>query len=316
MHDVTWIGSRFFTDTGGYYDTYRSSTPRDDWPYDSNRDAGLAQGQRWRLSVLQAVVGRWQQWPARTPAGAGRPKPAESPGGLGRFPEPSRGGRLGDPHHRLAAAAETEPGQRLYGLRRPDRQDPAEHRDAATGDVGMAVGAIAAFPAMDVVRQALPMVLGLLKMALVICIPLVLVVGTGDLKTVVTVSVVQFALFFVDFWFQLARWIDSTILDALYGWGFGWNRPHANFDPTGGAEQRLWRPVVELRYGDDVHRAAHLLDRCADLGRFRAGTIANSFSAWPRRDAGAAGGKGSWRNVKEVEVTTLGRGSVSHPWNP
>src|SRR3546814_2980472 len=43
MHDVTWIGSRFFTDTNGYYDTYRSSTPRDDRPYDSNRDAGLAQ---------------------------------------------------------------------------------------------------------------------------------------------------------------------------------------------------------------------------------------------------------------------------------
>ena len=104
----------------------------------------------------------------------------------------------------------------------------------ATGDVGMAVGAIAAFPAMDVVRQSLPMVLALLKMALVICIPLVLVVGTYDLKTVVTVSVVQFALFFVDFWFQLARWIDSTILDALYGWGFGWNRPHTNFDPLVG----------------------------------------------------------------------------------
>ena len=98
----------------------------------------------------------------------------------------------------------------------------------------MAVGALAAFPAMDVVRQALPMVLALLKMALVICIPLVLVVGTYDLKTVATVSVVQFALFFTDFWFQRARWIDSTILDALYGWGFGWNRPHTNFDPLVG----------------------------------------------------------------------------------
>ncbi|HRJ79394.1 MAG TPA: conjugal transfer protein TraG N-terminal domain-containing protein, partial [Planctomycetota bacterium] len=76
----------------------------------------------------------------------------------------------------------------------------------------------------------LPMVLSLLKMALVICIPLVLAIGTYDLKTVVTVSVVQFALFFVEFWFQLARWIDSTILDALYGWGWGWNRPHMNFD--------------------------------------------------------------------------------------
>ena len=38
------------------------------------------------------------------------------------------------------------------------------------------------FPAMDVVRQALPMVLTMLKMALVICIPLVLLIGTYDLE--------------------------------------------------------------------------------------------------------------------------------------
>ena len=98
-------------------------------------------------------------------------------------------------------------------------------------DLGLTVGSLGFFPAMDVVRQALPMVLTMLKMALVICIPLVLLIGTYDLKTVVTVSCVQFALFFVDFWFQLPRWIDSTILDALYGWGFGADRPHANFDP-------------------------------------------------------------------------------------
>src|SRR3546814_14841428 len=78
-------------------------------------------------------------------------------------------------------------------------------------------------------------------MALVICIPLVLVVGTYDLKMVVTVSTVQFALFFTDFWFQLARWIDSTILDALYGWGFGWNRPHTNFDPLVGLNNAFGR---------------------------------------------------------------------------
>jgi hypothetical protein len=64
------------------------------------------------------------------------------------------------------------------------------------------------------------MVLSLLKMALVICIPFLLVIGTYDLKNVVTVSVVMFALFFVDFWFQLARWVDSTLLDALYGSGY------------------------------------------------------------------------------------------------
>ena len=59
---------------------------------------------------LQAVVGRWRQWPAGTPAGTGGPEPVESPGRLGRVPEQGRGGRLGDPRHRVTAATEIEPG--------------------------------------------------------------------------------------------------------------------------------------------------------------------------------------------------------------
>ncbi len=58
-------------------------------------------------------------------------------------------------------------------------------------------------------------------------------VSTYNLKTLVTVSVVQLRC---SSWIlvQLARWIDSTVLDALYGWGWGWNRPHTNFDPVMG----------------------------------------------------------------------------------
>ena len=235
MHDVTWIGSRFFLDSAGYYDTYRANTPRDGWPYDSNRDAGLAQ----------------------VPSGAGYPTCRQwwSDGGTGL-----RARLLGqvDPGllTRLAGWAgfmsRTEVDDSVIRAIASPRQQKlnqgAIYADyggqiekslpnivtRAAGDVGLAVGSLGFFPAMDVVRQALPMVLSLLKMALVICIPLVLVIGTYDLKTVITVSVVQFALFFVDFWFQLARWIDSTILDALYGWGWGWNRPLSNFDPIMG----------------------------------------------------------------------------------
>src|SRR5690606_10470954 len=43
MHDVTWIGSSYFVGTAGFYDSYRSRTPRDAWPFDATRDAGLAQ---------------------------------------------------------------------------------------------------------------------------------------------------------------------------------------------------------------------------------------------------------------------------------
>ncbi len=113
------------------------------------------------------------------------------------------------------------------------------------GDLGITVGSLGFFPAMDVVRQALPMVLSLLKMALVICIPLVLLFGTYELKALVAVSCVEFALFFVDFWFQLARWLDSTILDALYGWGFGANR-RIQLRPADRAEQRFRGHAPEL----------------------------------------------------------------------
>jgi hypothetical protein len=235
MHDVTWIGSRFFTDTGGYYDTYRSSTPRDDWPYDSDRDAGLAQvasgggyptcrqwwsdgsnGLRARLlgQVDPSLLNRLAGW-------AGFLSRAEVDDSVIRAIAAPRQQKLNQ------GSVYTDYGGQI------DKTLPNVITRAA-GDAGLAVGALGAFPAMDVVRQALPMVMALLKMALVICIPLVLLVGTYDLKTVVVLSIVQFSFFFVDFWFQLARWIDSTILDALYGWGFGWNRPHSNFDPVMG----------------------------------------------------------------------------------
>jgi len=235
MHDVTWIGSSYFVNTNGFYDTYHAKTPRDGWPYDSNRDAGLAQvpsgagyptchqwwsdgsnGLRTRLlaQVDPSLLNRMAGW-------AGFLSRAEVDNSVIRAIASPRQQKLNQ------GTVYTDYGGQI------DKTLP-NIVTRTTGDVGLAVGAIPAFPAMDVVRQALPMVLALLKMALVICIPLVLLMGTYDLKTVVAISVVQFALFFVDFWFQLARWIDSTILDALYGSGWGWNRPVTNFDPVMG----------------------------------------------------------------------------------
>jgi len=231
MNDVTWIGSSRFTNTPGFYDSYRSRSPRTAWPYDETRDAGLAEvpdgggyptclewwsdaddGLRARLltQVEPDLLLRFRGW-------AGFLSQVEVDDAVIRAiasPRPQTVNR---------GQVYTDYGGRI-GMTVPNLAT----RIAA--DLGVMMGSLGYAPAMDAVRQALPMVISVLKMALVICLPLLLVVGTYELKTVVVASCVEFSVFFVDFWFQLARWIDSTIMDALYGW----DAPHSNFSALRG----------------------------------------------------------------------------------
>ncbi|MEQ1968914.1 conjugal transfer protein TraG N-terminal domain-containing protein, partial [Xenorhabdus nematophila] len=69
----------------------------------------------------------------------------------------------------------------------------------------------------DAVRQALPMMQAVLLMALYILLPLILLLAAYEFKTVLTLTFVIFALNFLTFWWELARWLDSFLLDALYG---------------------------------------------------------------------------------------------------
>ncbi|MBX6020328.1 conjugal transfer protein TraG N-terminal domain-containing protein [Pseudomonas aeruginosa] len=292
MHDVTWIGSSYFVGTAGFYDSYRSRTPRDAWPFDATRDAGLAEvpggggyptcrqwwsdgghGLRARLlaQVDPNLLTRLAGW-------AGFLSQAEVNDAVIRAVASPRQQKLN------RGAVYTDYGGQI------DMTLPNIVTRAAS-DVGLTVGSLGYFPAMDVVRQALPMVLSLLKMALVICIPLVLLIGTYDLKTVVTVSVVQFALFFTEFWFQLARWIDSTILDALYGWGWGWNRPHTNFDPLVGLNNTFGDMLLNFVMATMFLILPTFWVAALAWGGIRAGNVLQGLSTGTR-DAGQAGGRG------------------------
>ncbi|MFC5772025.1 conjugal transfer protein TraG N-terminal domain-containing protein [Thauera sinica] len=303
MHDVTWIGSNHFVGTPGFYDSYRSSTPRDAWPYNAARDAGLAEvpsgggyptcRQWWsdgnsglRAQLLAQIdpglltrVAGWAGFLSRTEVDDSVIRAIAMP----RQQKLNQGAVYTD-----------------YGGKIEMTLPNVIARTA--GNVGLAMGSLAYFPAMDVVRQALPMALALLKMALVICIPIVLVVGTYDLKTVVTVSMVQFALFFVEFWFQLARWIDSTILDALYGSGWAWSHPHSTLNPlmglNNGFGDMLLNFVMATMF---LVLPAFWITALAWAG-VRAGNVLQGL-ADGTRGAGQAGGSGpgtiasSWKNA-------------------
>ncbi|VVM79812.1 hypothetical protein PS664_02224 [Pseudomonas fluorescens] len=231
MDDINWIGSNYFLSSLGYYDSYRTKTPRSAWPYDSNRDAGLAR------VPSGGGYPTCRQWWSESEAGLRSRLLAqvdsELLSSLGRWAGFLSKNQVDDALIRAIAAPRQQTLNRGqvytdYGGQVDMKTSNIAARGAA--DFGLTMGSLGFFPAMDVVRQALPMVLSFLKMALTICIPLVLVIGTFELKALVTISCVQFALFFVDFWFQLARWIDSTILEALYGW----SSPQSNFNPLMG----------------------------------------------------------------------------------
>ncbi len=44
-----------------------------------------------------------------------------------------------------------------------------------------------------------------------------LVFGTYEYKTVVTLTFVTFGMHFLTFWWELARWLDSWLLEIMYG---------------------------------------------------------------------------------------------------
>jgi len=294
---VTWIGSRFFLDQSGYYDTYHSSTPREGWAYDSNRDAGLAE------VPSGAGYPTCQQWWSDSNGLRARLLTQVDPDLLTRIANWAGFLSQDQVDDSVIRAIASPQQQKLnqgavysdYGGQVSMTVPNVAAR--ATSDVGLALGSVALFPAMDAMRQALPMVLALLKMALVICIPLVLVIGTYDLKTVVTVSVVQFALFFVDFWFQLARWIDSTILDALYGTGWGWNRPHTNFDPMIGLNNAFGDLLISFVMATMFIVLPTFWVTALGWVGVRAGNALQGLAAGTR-DAQSAAGKGAGVVIK------------------
>jgi hypothetical protein len=152
-------------------------------------------------------------------------------------------------------------------------------------NAGTAVASFAYFPAMDNLRRTLPMVLSFLKMAVVICIPLLLVIGVYDLKNVIIISCVQFSLFFVDFWFQLARWIDSTILDALYGG----ESPHSNYNPLMGFDNGMSDALLNFVMGAMFIVLPMFWIGALSWVGIKAGAIAQTLNAGSKETANAGG---------------------------
>ncbi|MGV4091009.1 conjugal transfer protein TraG N-terminal domain-containing protein [Citrobacter freundii] len=215
--EVDWVGASFYLATPGYYDHDHSRSPHSAWPYDASRDDGLSDTggggypacKEWwsdgdsglKNHLLKQVdTTLWQQLQK-----LGQSKEVYEEAVLRSLVSPrnmqvSQGGLV----------------YNGFGGSAGDNLNASQALSRLGSIAGMSVSSLALFPAFDSVRQALPMVQAFLEMALVILIPVVLLFSAWEIKTVITLSFVQFALFFLTFWWELARWLDSWLMEIIY----------------------------------------------------------------------------------------------------
>lgn len=215
--EVDWVGSPYYLSTAGFYDRDHSRTPLEAWPYDPGRDAGLIDTGRggyptcaewWSDSdvglkdrlLKQVGTSLWQQLRK-----LGQSQKDDEEAVLRSLVSPrnlqaSQGGLV----------------YNGFGGNAGDNLNASQALSRLGSIAGMAVSGLALFPAFDSVRQSLPMVQAFLEMALVSCLPVILLFSAWELKTVITLSIVQFALCFLSFWWELARWLDSWLMTMIY----------------------------------------------------------------------------------------------------
>lgn len=219
LRDIEWLGSKTFLN-GGYYNNLQSKTPRTSFPWNEGRDSGRPNTGRGGYPTCS----EW--WSAGETGLEARVVKQVDPGVMLRMSAALKMMGQPDADYKEAVVRRLVSPDNLtvsqggrayagYGGNADFTLDNSVNRIASMG--GTALGSLAAYPAFDAMRQALPMVQAVLLMAVYIMVPLILAFAAYEYKTVITVTFVVFALNFLTFWWELARWLDNWLLEALYG---------------------------------------------------------------------------------------------------
>lgn len=229
LSDIEWIGSSTFMNR--YYGNLQSKMPRAKYPWEESRDSGRPNTGRGGYPTCS----EW--WSAKDTGLKARVMKQADPGMWLRLSAALKMIGASNTDYQEAVIRRLVSPESLtisqgghvyagYGGNADFTLDNAAARVAAIG--GTALGSLAAFPAFDAMRQALPMVQAILLMAVYILIPMILAFAAYEFRTAITLTFVVFALNFLTFWWELARWLDSWLLTALYSSG-----THSRFNLAG-----------------------------------------------------------------------------------
>lgn len=216
--DVDWIGSDYFLDTGGYYDSFYAPRPMPGFSYQESRDQarpstgpgqpGYPSCREWWSDSSEGIAARlvdqvdttlWSRMQSFFPTGSSAEEYM-----IRRMVSPRSG----------AANGNTE--QASIGYRSLDG-GITDDVSSTAAMVGNALGTIPFQAGMDSLRQSLPMIQGIMLMVIIICLPFVSVASGYSVKVAGLAMFGLFGLFFLTFWWELARWLDSHLIDLMYG---------------------------------------------------------------------------------------------------
>jgi len=165
------VGSSYFLNTAGYYDTDHALSPHSAWPYSASRDAGLADTGAGGYPTCK------QWWANDTVGLKARLLQPTAPDIWKAFKKIGQSQAVNEEAVLRSLVSErnmqvSQNGRVYPGYSGNVDGTVANAATRLTSSAGNILGSIEAFPAFDSVRQALPMVQALLQMALVISIPL------------------------------------------------------------------------------------------------------------------------------------------------
>lgn len=230
INSVGWIGSDYFLNTAGYYDTYTSQKPRAAWPWNNSRDAGYANTgaggyptcKQWWSDGNKGLKDRVL---ASLPPRVKREMQQQN---MASWEELALRWLVSPRNLSLSGGGET------YTMGSSDNSSGLlGNVTRLTSSIGLGMKQFEATPGFDALKQALPIVQALLEMMVIIVIPILLVFSAYEPKTIVTITFAMFALFFIPFWWEIAGWLDDKLLTLLYdtksSQGSGSSVPFADF---------------------------------------------------------------------------------------
>lgn len=225
-HDLDWIGSSLLLNTPGFYDVYRAKTPQPFWPYELPRDdalpntgnGGYPSCKIWwsdpNVGLRQRIIEMVDDDVFL------QLRKAISEDSYNNGVETVVRSIVRPVNLQISSGESVYRGYASHigytGINDALTQQVGDAVSGVGSVLGIAVGGGLATPGFDSMKQALPMIQGLISLAVIIAMPVVTIIGLYGIRVIMAITFVQVGIFFLSFWWELARWLDTWMLETLY----------------------------------------------------------------------------------------------------